>query len=272
MTDPDRSGRTASQTDRSRPSRRLAAAFLAFATLAATTAAHAAIDAALPSHCKVADDTALVDGPLPRLAKRLAGPGPVTIVVLGSGSAAGSGTSRRDAAFPYRLESRLSKAFPKAKLQLVVLASTGQTAPAVHARFAREVVPLKPALVVWQTGSADLAGGVSVTEFETALEHGIPELRTAGGDVILVDGQFSPRASLLMNTDAYRDAVRWNARRYELPLFKRYDTMQSWWHDGVFDLDAQDKASQLETADRIHDCVAAVLTRAIVRGVGEVRS
>ncbi len=272
MTDQDRSGPAASPGDRSRPGRRLAA--LAAATLfaGAADAAVSNVEAtALPSHCRVADSTAIVDGPLPRFARRLAAADPATIVVLGSGSAAGSGTSRRDAAFPFRLEARLAKTYPKARFRLVVLAETGQTAPAARARFARDVASLKPALVVWQTGSADLTGGVPVTDFENALERGIPELQALGSDVVLVDGQFSPRASMLMDTDAYRDAVRWNARRYELPLFKRYETMQSWWHDGVFDLDTQDKASQLDTADRIHDCVAAVLVRAIARGVGEVR-
>ncbi len=269
MTDHDRSRPAASQIDRSR-ARRAGPALVGLAFALAAGAASAAVDP-LPSPCRVADSTAIVDGPLPRFAKRLSAVDPATIVVLGSGSAAGSGTSRRDASFPFRLEARLAKTFPKARFRLVVLAETGQTAPAARARFVREVVPLKPALVVWQTGSADVTGGVPVTDFENALEHGIAELQAVGSDVVLVDGQFSPRASLLVDTDTYRDAVRWNARRYDLPLFKRYETMQSWWHDGVFDLDAQDKAIQLDTADRVHDCVAAVLVRAIARGVAEVR-
>ena len=86
--------------------------------------------------------------------------------------------------------------------------------------------------------------------------------------MLLVDGQFSPRASLLINTDAYREVVRWSARRFDLPMFRRYDTMQYWWTNEIFDLDAEDKASQLANADRIHDCVAALLFKVIQRGVG----
>ena len=217
----------------------------------------------MPVQCNVPDDTAMMDAPLPRLAKRLRTAEPLTIVVIGSGSAAGTGTSRREAAFPARLEARLQKAFPKPKTRLVVLAAMGQTAPASLARIAKEVVPLKPALVIWQTGSADAARGIPVTEFGNALERGIVELRDLGSDVLLVDSQFGPRASLLVNTDAYREAVRWNARRYDLPLLKRYDTMQYWWSQNVFDLDAEDKAVQLENADRIHDCIAALLVRMV---------
>ncbi len=225
-------------------------------------------EAPLPAQCEVPDDTAMIEGPLPRLAKRMKTSEPLTIVVMGSGSAAGSGTSRKDAAFPARFEVRFQKAFDKPKTRLVVLAATGQTAPMSYARIAKEVVPLKPALVIWQTGSADAARGIPVMEFGMALERGIGELREQGIDVLLVDGQFGPRASLLVNTDGYRESVRWNTRRYDLPLFKRYDTMQYWWSHDVFDLDATAKASQLDTADRIHDCVAALLVRVIGRGIG----
>jgi acyl-CoA thioesterase-1 len=221
----------------------------------------------VPTQCAVPDDTAMIDGPLPRLARRMKAADPLTIVVIGSGSAAGSGTSRKEAAFPYRLEARFQKVFNKPKTRLVVLAEMGQTAPVMYTRLAKDVIPLKPALVVWQTGSADAARGTPVMEFGTALEHGIAELRDHGSDVLLIDSQFSPRASLLVNTDSYREAVRWNARRFDLPLFKRYDTMQYWWSHDVFDLDAEGKANQLDNADHIHDCVAALLVRAIQRGI-----
>ena len=243
-------------------------ALCALLALAADAGAAAPPDvAAIPDRCRVPDETAFIDAPLPRLARRLHGGEPVTVVIIGSGSAAGNGTTGANAAFPHRLESRLAKAYPKATIRLEVLARTGQTAPAMQARFAREVFPLKPALVIWQTGVADANNGVPVPDFENSLEHGIAELQGKGSDVLLMDGQFSPRASLMINTDAYRDAVHWNARHYEIPLFKRYDTMQYWWNNDVFDLDAQDKTSQIETADRIHDCVAALLMRAIAHGV-----
>jgi acyl-CoA thioesterase-1 len=243
------------------------------AVIAAITppAKDASRDVAMPTQCRAPDDTAMIEGRLPRLARRLKSTEPLTIVVVGSGSAAGSGTSRKDAAFPARLEARLEKAYPKLKPHLVVVAETGQTALAMHGRFAREVIPLHPALVIWQTGSADAARGIPVMEFGSALEHGIMELQDKGSDVLLVDGQFSPRASLLINTDGYRETARWNARRFDLPLFKRYDTMQYWWSNEVFDLDTEDKAAQLDIADRIHDCVAALLFKMIQRGVGAER-
>lgn len=244
------------------------------ALLVATTNAVAAPSngTAVPEQCRVPDETALIDASLPRFANRLRGGAPVTVVVIGSGSSAGSGTTGANAAFPHRLETRLAKTYPKSTIRLVVLARTGQTAPAMQARFAREVFPLNPALVIWQTGSADAASGVPVTDFQNSLEHGIAELQGNGSDVLLMDGQFSPRASLMINTDAYRDAVRWNARHYELPLFRRYDTMQYWWNNDVFDLETQDRTTQIDTADRIHDCVAALLMRAIAHGVEEARS
>ncbi|MEO8937197.1 MAG: SGNH/GDSL hydrolase family protein [Burkholderiaceae bacterium] len=245
----------------------LVAASLPVLAAAAPMSKDASPESIVPTQCEVPDDTAMVEGPLPRLARKMKSTDPLTIVVIGSGSAAGSGTSRKDAAFPYRLETRFQKAFNKPKTRLVVLAEMGQTAPSMYARIAKDIIPLKPALVVWQTGSADAARGTPVMEFGMALERGIGELRDQGSDVLLMDSQFSPRASLLVNTDAYREAVRWNARRYDVPLLKRYDTMQYWWSHDVFDLDAEGKANQLDNADHIHDCVAALLVRVIQRGI-----
>jgi hypothetical protein len=225
-------------------------------------------DRALPDRCGVPDDTALIDGPLPRLAQRLKSSDPITIVVLGSGSATGSGTSGKEASFPYRLVARIERAYPKSRPRLVVLAETGQTAPVMAARLPREVLPLRPALVIWQTGAADVARGVPVGDFTAALDRGVADLQEQGSDVLLVDGQYSPRAALMINTDAYREAVRWDARRFDLPLLKRYDAMQYWWSNETFDLDAQDKPSQVANADRIHECVAALLFRLIQRGLG----
>ncbi len=222
---------------------------------------------ALPARCKVPDTTAFIDAPLSLFTKRLRSPEPVAIVVVGSGSAAGSGTSSKDAAFPHRLEMRLAKAFPRSRFRVTVIASPGQTAQAMLERLQDDVVSLHPALVILQTGSADAAGGIPLGDFGNAVEHSIALLHSTGSDVVLIDSQFSPRASLLVDTDAYRDAVRWNARRYDVPLFRRYDTMQYWWSNEVFDLDAEQKADQLENADRIHDCVAALLVRLIERGV-----
>lgn len=221
----------------------------------------------VPAQCTVPEGTSFIDGPLPRLARRLRSNEPVTVVVLGSGSAAGSGTSSKGAAFPERFEARLAKAYPKHRITVVTLALPGQTAQAMSRRIPADVLPLKPSLVVLQTGSADAARSVPVAEFGQSIERAVAQLRGKGSDVVLIDSQFSPRASLLVNTDEYRDAVRLNARRYELPLFKRFDTMQYWWSNEVFDLDAEGKASQVENADLIHDCVAVLLLRLVERGV-----
>ena len=232
------------------------------------TSRHAAD--ATPAQCRLPNEVAFVEGALPRLARRLDTP-PVPVVVIGSGSSAGSGVSNRQASFPLRLEARLAQAFPRAKVSVTVLAQTGQTAPAMLARLEHEVVKLHPALVIWQTGSADAARGVAPVEFGIALDRGVALLLDKGADVLLVDSQFSPRAALLVNTEAYREALRWNARRYGIPLFRRYDTMQYWWSNEVFDLDTEDKALQLANADRIHDCVAALLLKLIESGVAEAK-
>ena len=234
---------------------------------ASTAYAAPARDDPMPTYCAVPDDTAFNDAPLPKLARKLKTNELVTLVVIGSGSAAGSGTSGKDAAFPQRFDARFVQAFGRPRTRLAVFAEPGQTAAGMFERLTRDVLPLKPAIVVWQTGSADAARGIPVMDFGATLERGVALLRNRGIETVLIDSQFSPRASLLVNTDAYREAVRWNARRYDVPLFKRYDTMQYWWSHETFDLDTDSKAGQVQNADRIHDCVAALLVRLIDRGV-----
>jgi len=66
---------------------------------------------------------------------------------------------------------------------------------------------------------------------------------------VLVDSQFGPRRIAAVNKDDYRESVRWSARRFERRFFSATTRCKFTVVNGVFDLDAEDKASKTSTAD-----------------------
>ena len=75
--------------------------------------------------------------------------------------------------------------------QGVNLAVARQTAKAAAERLDREVLPLKPTLVIWETGTMEAVRGTDVDEFRETVQAGIDELRAAGAEVVLMNMQFS---------------------------------------------------------------------------------
>jgi hypothetical protein len=89
------------------------------------------------------------------------------------------------------LSSALAGRFPSARIKVVNLAVARQTAKAAVERLVRDVLPLKPTLVIWETGTMEAVRGIDVDEFRETVEAGINELRAAGAEVVLMNMQFS---------------------------------------------------------------------------------
>lgn len=253
-----------------RPHRSWPRALRATATvlaLATPQLAPAAIDG-LPSDCEVPETLLQTEAPLPIVAKRLrTAPPSVSIVLLGSGSTAGSGVSTAQFAYPNRLQGWLRAMIPGAEFNIDVIAKRGMTARQMLDVIKRDVVRRRPALVLWQTGAADAGQGLSPSTFGEVLDQGLHLLQANKIDAMLIDFQYSPYTEAFLNSGPYRDYLLWSARRYRVPLFRRHDVMVHWHDQAMFDLTSRDKAVQLQNADRIHDCIAALLARQIELGV-----
>ncbi|HVL56540.1 MAG TPA: SGNH/GDSL hydrolase family protein [Burkholderiaceae bacterium] len=245
----------------------VAARVAAWVALAGAPALGFAQLEALPFDCDVPDALIQTEAPLPALAKRLRTDSPASIVVLGSGSSAGSGVSTPEFAYPNRLAGWLQSLFPNARLKVDVVARRGMTARDMLEALKNDIVRRRPALVVWQTGATDAVRGVSPANFGDLLDEGIRLLHRNRIDVVLVDTQYSPYTEAFVNVGPYRDYLLWTARRHRVPLFRRHDIMASWYEQGQFDLTSRDKTVQLRNADRIHDCLAALMSRQIGAGV-----
>jgi len=222
---------------------------LAVAGLGAAPAAPAP-----PDRCAVPEGVAAVEASLPRVAERVRSGQPVRIVVIGTASSAGSGTSG-DKGYAQRVGQALARKLP-VPVEVQVLAKRGWTAAAMVDEIEGRVAATKPDLVVWQTGTVEAVREVDRDAFATALGVGAAALKRAGSDIVLVDMQFAPMAGLLIDYGPYRETMGWIATATGIQVFPRYAIMQAWSEDQRFPEPGRDKAAQRAYADAIHGCLA----------------
>ncbi len=184
------------------------------------------------------------------------------VVVIGSASSELAGPSGSNIAYPTRLEVALSKLLPGVAVKVTTYARPRETAEEMENKLARIVAEAKPALVVWQTGTADAIRGVDPDDFRLALDDGIDTLQAAGVDAVFMNMQYSPRTEAMLAVTAYADAMRMIALQREAVLFDRFAIMKRWNEAGIFDLYAATRKT--DVAEQVHDCLGRLLASVVV--------
>ncbi len=118
--------------------------------------------------------------PLAKTTQALSSRREVVIVALGGASTAGSAAGGVEFAWPARLASALTGKFPSARIKIVNLAVERQTAKHAIERLDRDVLLLKPTLIIWETGTTEAVRGTDVEEFRETMQAGIDKLRASG--------------------------------------------------------------------------------------------
>jgi hypothetical protein len=136
------------------------------------------------------------------------------------------------------------------------------------AAFSKILKDEKPALVIWQMGTADAMRGVATEEFQATLEQTAKALQAGGADVIFMNPQYSPRTDAVVATAPYSEAIRWVALSNGLNLFDRQSIMRQWGELGTFDLMAATKS--LDTAAKVHNCIGQLLADLVLQGIAAV--
>ena len=134
----------------------------------------------------------------------------------------------------------------------------------MEAKLPRIISESAPALVIWQTGTADAIRGVDPDEFRASLDDGIDKLRDADTDVVLMNMQYSPRIEAMLAVTAYADAMQIMAVKREAVLFDRFTIMKRWNESGVFDLNGPTRTTSI--AEKVHSCLGRLLADAVVEG------
>jgi acyl-CoA thioesterase I len=244
--------------------RRIRAVMLA--VLAVQVTARAAADPA--ETCLSASPAVSLGASLPRLKRAIAGGENVAIVALGSSSTRGVGASSWAASYPEVMQRELKRLRPAARTVIVNSGRNGETVAGQLARIDADVLAHKPALVIWQLGSNDVAmpwGGLTAT-MESEIVAGVRAMKAAGADVILMDLQNAPAVANARDADAMLRKTARAARTAGAGHFRRFDLLQRAVASGV-PLAALTSWDQLHNTDAAYDCTGRALARAIHRAL-----
>lgn len=213
--------------------------------------------------CAVPHELLEDDGDLPATAAALARKQPIKIVALGSAATAGAGASGVDAAFPARLRMHLAARLPGHAVSVVNKGVARRSAAEMSAHLDAEVLSERPTLVLWEAGTVDAVRGIEVDGFSRTLSDGVARLKAAGADVILIEPQYSPRTTTLMNLQPYLEAVHMVADGARVDLFRRFDIMRHWMDQGRFDMTLKPPPLTSEI-DAVYDCIGRLIAQLII--------
>jgi hypothetical protein len=232
---------------------------MALALLAPAPAARAEGDI-----CGVPAEYYGIDGGFPNLMEKVREGEAPTVVVLGSASSLGAGTSGRGKAFPDRMAAALGAVWAGRDLALVNLSRRGMSAEAMVASIETEVLPRNPDLVIWETGTVEAVEGGDPGAFGETLREGIDRLNGAGIDVLLVDPQYSPPTAGLLEVGPYSDAMFQAAQEFPAAtLFPRLAIMTFLEEEGLMSFTETAPDRRRAVADQLHDCLGRMMAEMV---------
>ena len=250
-------------------------------------------------NCYVPDDLLSEPGRLPGLSAALVrGKGDLLVIMLGSEStnpsparpaSAPSNTANSDAggSISSRLRATLAAAArnPLAeRLQARLIQDLGPLPPGrtIHVESVgrrnstvaeqaslinKQVLPRKPALVIWNLGRTDTRRGLPPANMARALDRGLEQLRRQHIDTIVMDPPYHPQFEAFYRTDDYRQYIRWTMNLHDQPYLHRYDMIDYWASTGRIDLDSGEPDRQAAAVTFTETCIAYQLSRMIDRGL-----
>lgn len=243
---------------------RLACLVLIGLLMAPPHAAWAASQPSQPIICPETNDFTTPDQPLEDVASALKAGGPIDILALGSASTVAHGR----AGFPYQMLDALQLALPKANFRLTVKGNRGLTAADMYEELRAELARERYRLVLWQTGTVEAVRGGRPDDLREVLEEGADLVAAQGGNLILIDPQFSRFLRANTDLDPYLQAMETAAEVPGAELFRRFDLMQSWARDGSLDLERTPPKEQEAAVRTLNACLGRALAKFVLNGIG----
>ena len=172
---------------------------------------------------------------LPRTRARCSAGQRLRLVAFGSSTTAGVGASASARTYPAVMRATLLPAFPGG-IALANLGIGGDACLEMDDRL-DAVLAAEPDLVVWQTGSNDVARPVPLARFAELTRRGLDRLAAAGADLVLMDQQYSSALEAVATLPDYRAALHRIAAEAGVPVFSRYALMRGWCGSGRFTIE-----------------------------------
>jgi len=197
--------------------------------------------------------------PLPNTSRAIRRGKALVIVAIGSSSTEGVGASDPAHSYPARLAEELRRRWPRLAVTVVNKGVGGELATQMVARFARDVLPYRPQLVIWQTGSNQVLRGGDIDAYTRTVREGIGRLRAARIDVVLMDLQFAPRVLARPAHRAIVDSIGAVANDMKVAVFRRFAVMRHWVSSGQYRVEDVISRDGLHMNDASYGCIARLL-------------
>jgi len=213
--------------------------------------------------CNAPAELVRLDVPLSRVAQRLAGGLPITIVAIGSSSTQGAGASTPDHSYPSRLAVELKTLFPRTTIRVINRGVGGETATEMLARFDEQVVAERPDVVVWQVGSNSVLRDQPIAPAGELIRDGVRRLKASGADIILMNPQYAPKVIAKQDAERMVDFISRAAKEANVDLFQRFAVMRHWRLAENIPFETFLSSDELHMNDWSYGCVAKLLAGAI---------
>ncbi len=207
---------------------------------------------------------------LPNTARAIRRGKELVIVAVGSSSTEGVGASNPANTYPSRLARELAAYWPNHKIRVVNSGIRGETAADMVARFEKDVMPHKPHLVIWQSGSNTVLKGGSFDDYAETLRKGVARLKAANTDIILMDPQYAPRVIRQPALRRMVDFMRRTADDLGVGLFQRFAIMRHWVVSGEAKVEDVIARDQLHLNDASYGCIAHLLANIVTEVARDV--
>ena len=213
--------------------------------------------------CPIGLGPNVLEGPLPALARRIAGTGPIRVVTIGSSSTAGAGATSMRFNYPSQLAVELLHRLPGRDIEVINTGIGGQEVGQMVERLGRDVLRHQPDLVIWQFGSNAAIRQKSMAGIEDLARDGVRQIRAHGADLILMDLQRVPMIETAPLRAEMLELIRSLARSTGSALFKRYDLMKAWHEALGTDYPRMFDPDKLHMNNFSYLCMAADMAAAI---------
>ncbi|TPG44198.1 SGNH/GDSL hydrolase family protein [Roseomonas nepalensis] len=220
--------------------------------------------AAAPTSCEAPPELLDNAAPLPATERALA-EGALRVLVVGSASVLGPGSSTPAHAWPARLEASLHESRPALRLEVKVRGGRGLTAADMLPLIEGATSP-PPHLVIWQVGTVEAARGLEPDWLAGRLATGLEGLKERGIDAVLMDQQFSRFLRANADINAYQDTIRIAAAGQGAAVFPRYELMRHWADTDRIDLERAPRAGRAAMVDLLGDCLGGAIAAFVLRG------
>ena len=176
--------------------------------------------------CVRAQHAAGLEKSFPALHDKVVAGEPIRIVALGSSSTEGTPDMPRSQIYASVLERTLARE-TMTPVELVNKGKGGETIPLMVARLERDVISLRPDLLVWQLGVNDVLAMDDVSGAIREMRRALSILKARNVPVVLVDLQVSPLVDRDRDTPIMQNAIAEAAQVEGVMHFHRYDVMKT---------------------------------------------